>query len=161
MDIAATFIEALVEDDDENEYTKDVLTAFMTGSKISAFLSNVTTIVLYAEVVSGNLSVIETCFETKIGQNVKINLEEKYPNDNVENCVRWALFNIKLLKKLYVKEIENSDSVEDDSTEIEDTESIKTNALSVIKETSTNILYVLAMGHLYCQYYSSVSTFFH
>ncbi|XP_046596991.1 E3 ubiquitin-protein ligase listerin isoform X1 [Neodiprion lecontei] len=160
VEIAVSFIKALVEDDDENEHTKNVISAFTAGSKMATWLADVTTIVLYAEVVSGNLATMETCFQTKIGQDiVKIDLEQKYPTDNIENCVRWALLNIKLLKKLFMKKSEGQDDIEDDSTEVQDMDIVKVNALPVIEETMLNILHIVATGYLYGLHYTSTKHF--
>ncbi|XP_046741676.1 E3 ubiquitin-protein ligase listerin isoform X2 [Diprion similis] len=160
VEIAVSFIKALVEDDDENEYTKNVVAIFTAESKIADWLATVTTIVLYAEVVSGNLATMETCFQTRIGQDIiKIDLEQKYPMDNIENCVRWALLNIKLLKKLFMSKCKGQDDGNDDSTEDEDMDIVKINALPVIEETMLNILHVVATGYLYGLHYTSTKHF--
>lgn len=160
VDIAASFIKVLVENDEDNKYTKEVISAFITGSKITTWLSNVTTIVLYAEVVAGNLSVVERSFDTLIGQKtVKIDLDEQYPIDNVEECVRWASFNVKLLKKLFSKNEDRENPDDDDDSKY--VEALQDNSMPIIKDTLTNILYVIAAGYLYGRHYTSVSLLFY
>ncbi|XP_048513180.1 E3 ubiquitin-protein ligase listerin isoform X2 [Athalia rosae] len=156
VEVAATFITAMMKDGNQNALMGDVVMSFTSGAEITTWLSSPTTVVLYGEVVSGNLLVMETSFETQIGRDfIKVDLERKYPIDDIENCVKWAFFNIILLKKMFTTNRASEDIDEAGSNQIESMDTSKNTALPTIKDTLANILHVIAVGYLYSRHYAS------
>lgn len=159
VDIATDFLEVIIKNeiyintvDMKVECAKEVLSTFLTESNISTWMAEVTEIVIYAEVITGHLYVskpqqeIRACHYTAI-----INLTDNVLTDNTENCLMWALFVTKLLSNFYLRcEQENVDENEIENQIV----------IPGFTEILINIIHSVTLGHIYVNYYKSVSTLY-
>lgn len=159
VDIATDFLEVIINNeiyvntvDMKVENAKEVLSTFLTESNISTWMAEVTKIVIYAEVVTGHLYVSKPEQEIRACHHIAIiNLTDNVLADNTENCLIWALFVTKLLSNLYLRcEQENVDENDVENQTV----------IPGFTEILVNIIHSVTLGHIYVNYYKSVSTLY-
>ena len=156
IEVATDFLESVIESSGycETEKNKEIIKLFLTELDLRNWIKNFSAIVLYAEIVTGNL--YKPCLaksEDKKTEEIRIweefiflDLNDKF-EDYSENSLKWALFTTKLINNLLPR-------MHDDDQK-EGSRSFESIALSNILEGFFKVIYVFTLGKIYEKYYKS------
>lgn len=151
IEVATDFIESVIESSGycETEKNKEIIKLFLTELDLREWIKNFSGIVLYAEIVTGNLYKNEDKKKEEVRvweELISFDLNDNF-KDYSEKCLKWALFTTKLLNNLLPR------MHEDDRQE--DSRSLESITLSNILEVFFKVIYVFALGQIYQKYYKS------
>lgn len=148
IEIASYFIESVIESSEycETEKNKEIIKLFVTTLNLKNWMTHFSGLVLYAEIVTGNLYTPDKNTKNEeirmwndfIGIEVKSNF-----SDYSENSLQWALFTMKVFNKL-LSRIQDSDL-----------KSVEDVVLSNLLEMFFNVFYVFTLGKIYQKHYQS------
>ena len=134
--LASNFIETLIQCSDK--YTKNFVAAFMVESDIKKWMKDVSGIVIYGEVVNGNMYLANLKQKgVKCNEVFDIDLRSINFEDNVDKCMKWAMETTKIFNKFLSQNVNLPDMV----------------------ENLINLFYAVTLGNLYINNYKFVSVF--
>lgn len=156
IDIAVDFVKIILDNKIyiKEDFAEEIILTFLTDSDIKMWMAEITEIIIYGEVITGELYVSSLEQKIQIHQKcISIDITCNTITDHVENCLKWALFNINLLNNLCLKFI---NEYETEKSSIEQF-SIHDLNLPGIINILINIIYSIILGKMYSKYYKSVS----
>lgn len=152
VNIAVDFLETIL--DSGIFYAEEIILTFLTDSDITTWIAETTGIIIYGEVITGELHVSSLDQNIQIHQKcMSIDLTSNTITDNTESCLKWALFNINLLNNLCLRSISKC------KTEESSTEELLIHNLNLPGATNLliTVIYSIILGELYSKHYKSVS----
>ncbi|XP_034174521.2 E3 ubiquitin-protein ligase listerin [Osmia lignaria lignaria] len=158
VNTAVDFVEIMIDNNiyTNEEYTKEIMLAFLIDNDITVWMAEVTGIIVYGEVISGKLYVSSLDQKIEIYQKcTSIELTNNAIVDNTENCLKWALFNINLLSNLC--SISTNKIREEES----DDEKVLIHSLNLPGVTSLliNVIHSIILGQIYSSHYKSTKCY--
>ena len=152
VDVAVDFIEIIL--DDDVSYAEEIILTFLTNSDITTWIAETTGIIIYGEVITGELHVSSLDQNIQIHQKcMPIDLTNDTVTDNTENCLKWALFNMNILNNLCLKSINKYELEESNIKKL----LIHNLDLPKVINLLIDIIYSIILGEIYSKYYKSVS----
>ncbi|KOC69982.1 E3 ubiquitin-protein ligase listerin [Habropoda laboriosa] len=158
VDIAVDFLEIIINDEacTREDYAEEIILTFLIDSNITTWTAEATGIIMYGEVITGKLYVPN--LDQNIGIHEKcrsVDLTDNTVTDNVENCLKWALFNINLLNNLCLRSANETELEEFNSEKL----LIQYLDLPGITNLIINVAYSIVLGQVYCNYYKSTKNY--
>ncbi|XP_043579866.1 E3 ubiquitin-protein ligase listerin [Bombus pyrosoma] len=154
VDIAVDFLETIL--DSGIFYAEEIILTFLTDSDIITWIAETTGIIIYGEVITGELHVSSLDQNIQIHQKcMSIDLTSNTITDNTESCLKWALFNINLLNNLCLRSISKCKSEESS------TEELLIHNLNLPGATNLliNVIYSIILGEIYSKHYKSTKCY--
>ena len=150
VDVAVDFVEIIL----DVSYAEEIILAFLTNSDITTWIAETTGIIIYGEVITGELHVSSLDQNIQIRQKcMSIDLTNDTITDNTENCLKWALFNVNILNNLYLRSINKYESEESNIEKL----LIHNLDLPGVTNLLIDIIHSIILGEIYSKYYKSVS----
>lgn len=159
IDIAVDFVKIILDNKIyiKEDFAEEIILTFLTDSDIKMWMAEITGIIIYGEVITGELYVSSLEQKIQIHQKcISIDITCNTITDHVENCLKWALFNINLLNNLCLKFI---NEYETEKSSIEQF-SIHDLNLPGIINILINIIYSIILGKMYSKYYKSTKYYY-
>ncbi|CAK9795315.1 E3 ubiquitin-protein ligase listerin [Anthophora quadrimaculata] len=153
VDIAVDFLEIIINEEAyiKEDYAEEIILTFLIDSNITMWTAEATGIIVYGEVITGKLYVPSLDQNVQIHQKcMSIDLTSNTVTDNVENCLKWALFNINLLNNLCSRSA-NEIKLESSAEEL----LVHNLDLPGIINLVINVIYSIILGQIYSTYYKS------
>ncbi|KAG7213022.1 hypothetical protein KM043_002357 [Ampulex compressa] len=156
VDLAADLLEVIVNNsvNMKVDHAREIVLTFLAESGIKTWLSEVAGIVIYAEIITGNLHISNPDQNIQICQSfVPVNLLTKGTHDNIENCLVWSVFATMLLNNLYSRQ-DKEDVESSDEFNVQETVPLELD-LPGITDMLMNIVLSTVLGNMYCRHYKS------
>ncbi|KAK1131911.1 hypothetical protein K0M31_016058 [Melipona bicolor] len=154
VDVAVNFVEIIL--DDDVSYAEEIILAFLTNSDITTWIAETTGIIIYGEVITGELHVSSLDQNIQIRQKcMSIDLTNDTITDNTENCLKWALFNVNILNNLYLRSINKYELEESNIEKL----LIHNLDLPGVINLLIDIIHSIILGEIYSKYYKSTKCY--
>ncbi|KZC08965.1 E3 ubiquitin-protein ligase listerin [Dufourea novaeangliae] len=159
VDVSADFLGIIINNDVHMEEThvQEIILTFLTDSDIATWMAEVTGIILYGEVITGELYVFTLDQSIQLFQKREsVNLISNTVVDNTENCLKWALFNTNLLNNICLRSTDTDQEREESNIEKPSIQNVK---LPGIIDLLVDIMYSVILGRIYTNYYKSTKCY--
>ncbi|XP_076766423.1 E3 ubiquitin-protein ligase listerin [Xylocopa sonorina] len=158
VDVAVDFLEIILDNEISigKDYMEEIILTFLADSDVQVWIAEMTGIVIYGEVITGKLYVLSLDQKIYIHQKcMSIGLTSNEITDNIENYLKWALFNINLLNNLCLR---STDKFKAEESSVEELLLHDFN-LPGITNLLVNIVYSIVLSQIYSNHYKSTKCF--
>ncbi|XP_017758583.1 PREDICTED: E3 ubiquitin-protein ligase listerin [Eufriesea mexicana] len=152
VDIAVDFLEIILDNEVyvQEDCAEEIILTFLTDSDITTWMTEMTEIIIYGEVITGALYVTSLHQKIQIHQKyLSIDITNNIVTDNIGNCLQWALFNINLLNNLCLR---SNNKCETETSNVEKLFIHNLNLPGVIN-LLINVIYTIILGEIYSKHY--------
>ncbi|XP_012276738.1 E3 ubiquitin-protein ligase listerin [Orussus abietinus] len=154
---ATDFLEVVITNEDgySMDFVKDVLPIFLIESNVKPWLTDISTIVLHGEVISGNLYASQLQQRVPVCNGlVPVDTKDSI-NDHMVNCLRWAMLSARLMNELFGRTEKDTLNQNNGQWEVNVDTEFQLICLPTVTEILKNVIYVAVLGQIYESHYQS------
>ena len=134
INLSTSFVDAVIKSSED--CAKKLVITFMTELEIKKWMKDVTGIIFYGEIITGNLYASNLTQKSQMCNEVfEVDLCNANYEDNTHKCLKWAAASAKILNNVLPN----------------------TADLPEISEILINLSYAATLGEVYIKHYNSVS----